>query len=195
MPLLTTASAISRMSLSLTLHPNLFQLFHPIGGVGARDADACADVAGASRVARVPTRRQARSARIEKNHRMFIFPRNIGYVTAYAESSTQLQEARCRATPGENSSAHAHAAQGNLTAFGRHKYSTGVNPLQAHREAQVRKLSHAKGGVAGRALQVYRPPHSNRAARGSVSLLKSPSGSFNPGSLDDGDVAVDRKIG
>src|SRR5260370_41861928 len=96
MPLLTTASAISRMSVSLTLHPNLFQLFHPIGGVGARDADVCADVAGTRRVAKVPTRRQARSARIKKNHRMFIFPRDIGYVTAYAESSPPLQEGRCR---------------------------------------------------------------------------------------------------
>src|SRR6266850_6732252 len=98
MPLLTTASAISRMSLSLTLHPNLFQLFHPIGGVGARDADVCADVAGARRVGEVPTRRPARSARLEKSHRMFIFPRKLRYVTAYAESSTRRQEVRRRAT-------------------------------------------------------------------------------------------------
>jgi hypothetical protein len=56
---------------------------------------------------------------------------------------------------GKNPSAHAQAAHGNLTAFGLHKYSTGVNPLQADREAKVRKLSQAKGGVAGRALQVY----------------------------------------
>src|SRR5919197_6455281 len=33
MPVLTTASAISRISFSLTLQPNLFQLFQPIGGV------------------------------------------------------------------------------------------------------------------------------------------------------------------
>src|SRR5260370_27533198 len=101
MPLLTTASAISRMSVSLTLHPNLFQLFHPIGGVGARDADVCADVAGTRRVAKGPTRRQARSARIKKNHRMFIFPRDIGYVTPYAESSTPLHEVRCRGEKSE----------------------------------------------------------------------------------------------
>src|SRR5689334_18435604 len=33
MPEVTIASAISRMSLSLTLQPNLFQLFQPMGGV------------------------------------------------------------------------------------------------------------------------------------------------------------------
>src|ERR1043166_8918692 len=36
MPLVTIASAISLMSFSLTLQPNLFQLFQPIGGVLAR---------------------------------------------------------------------------------------------------------------------------------------------------------------
>ncbi len=35
MPVAIMASAISLMSCSLTLHPNLFQLFHPIGGVCA----------------------------------------------------------------------------------------------------------------------------------------------------------------
>src|SRR5579884_3430640 len=42
MPVVTIASAISRMSFSLTLHWNLFQLFHPMGGVGAA-FDTCAD--------------------------------------------------------------------------------------------------------------------------------------------------------
>src|ERR1043165_6063094 len=36
MPLVTIASAISLISFSLTLQPNLFQLFQPIGGVLAR---------------------------------------------------------------------------------------------------------------------------------------------------------------
>src|SRR3954471_23890243 len=35
MPDLTIASAMPRTSSSLTLHPNLFQVFHPIGGVRA----------------------------------------------------------------------------------------------------------------------------------------------------------------
>src|SRR5882762_6335393 len=35
MPLLTVASAVSRMSFSFTSQPNLFQLFHPIGVVAA----------------------------------------------------------------------------------------------------------------------------------------------------------------
>src|SRR6266403_4798261 len=46
MPVLTTASAISRISLSLTSHPNLFQLFHPIGGVAATVADCASAVRG-----------------------------------------------------------------------------------------------------------------------------------------------------
>jgi hypothetical protein len=33
------ASAICRIRSSLTLQPNLFQLFHPIGGVLANDCD------------------------------------------------------------------------------------------------------------------------------------------------------------
>src|SRR5690348_5001747 len=41
------------MSLSLTLQPNLFQLFHPIGGVAAIVADcaraSCGDIAAANR--------------------------------------------------------------------------------------------------------------------------------------------------
>src|SRR3989338_1991866 len=36
MPLATIASAVSRTSCSLTSQPNLFQLFHPIGGARAR---------------------------------------------------------------------------------------------------------------------------------------------------------------
>src|SRR5450759_3938572 len=36
MPFALIAVATSRMSLSLTLQPNLFQLFHPMGGVRAR---------------------------------------------------------------------------------------------------------------------------------------------------------------
>src|SRR5208282_2765748 len=35
MPLVTTASAISLISFSLTSQPNLFQLFQPMGGVRA----------------------------------------------------------------------------------------------------------------------------------------------------------------
>ncbi len=36
MPEETTASAVSRISASLTSQPNLFHEFHPMGGVGAR---------------------------------------------------------------------------------------------------------------------------------------------------------------
>src|SRR5580698_3148660 len=45
MPDFTMASAVWRIKSSLTLQPNLFQLFHPIGGVGARVA-FCANNAG-----------------------------------------------------------------------------------------------------------------------------------------------------
>src|SRR4051812_48030311 len=46
MPLDTMASAVSRMSCSLTLQPNLFQLFQPIWGVLARPSNFCANAAG-----------------------------------------------------------------------------------------------------------------------------------------------------
>src|SRR5579863_5772723 len=36
MPDLTMASAMPRTSSSLTLQPNLFQVFHPMGGVSAK---------------------------------------------------------------------------------------------------------------------------------------------------------------
>src|SRR5205807_9443162 len=39
LPLLAMASAVSRISWSLTLQPNLFQLFQPMGGVWASWAD------------------------------------------------------------------------------------------------------------------------------------------------------------
>ena len=40
--LATMASAVSRISFSLTSQPNLFQLFQPIGGVRASIVRACA---------------------------------------------------------------------------------------------------------------------------------------------------------
>src|ERR1700722_1567743 len=43
MPDFTIASVVCLMRSSLTLHSNLFQLFHPIGGVGA-SADSCANI-------------------------------------------------------------------------------------------------------------------------------------------------------
>src|ERR1700730_7632688 len=45
-PVLTIASVISRISLSLTSHPNLFQLFQPIGGVAAILVDCASAVCG-----------------------------------------------------------------------------------------------------------------------------------------------------
>src|SRR5438445_8969229 len=48
MPDFTIASAMPRTSSSLTLQPNLFQVFQPIGGVRASPADTevdCANVA------------------------------------------------------------------------------------------------------------------------------------------------------
>ena len=45
MPDFTTASAISLIMSSLTLQPNLFHEFHPMGGVGASPAEGdCAKV-------------------------------------------------------------------------------------------------------------------------------------------------------
>src|SRR3982750_4614118 len=49
MPLDTIASAVSRMSCSLTLHWNLFQLFQPIGGVFASASNFWARALGAIR--------------------------------------------------------------------------------------------------------------------------------------------------
>src|SRR5260221_12038021 len=51
MPDLTIASAIPRTSSALTLQPNLFQVFHPMGGVSARPLDtelSCASTAALS---------------------------------------------------------------------------------------------------------------------------------------------------
>src|SRR5579863_9101697 len=61
MPDLTTASAIPLMRSSLTLQANLFQEFHPIGGVSARFADGAGfswakRVALNSKVAAIPAR-------------------------------------------------------------------------------------------------------------------------------------------
>jgi hypothetical protein len=56
----------------------LFQLFHPIGGVGARDADVWANVADPSRLTQVAMRRQARRLKTGRNLRMFIIPRKMG---------------------------------------------------------------------------------------------------------------------
>ena len=53
MPLLTIASAICRISVSLMLQPNVFQLFQPIGGVRATPFSS-AWALGASRVVTVP---------------------------------------------------------------------------------------------------------------------------------------------
>src|ERR1700719_2950631 len=62
MPEVTTASAISRISLSLTSHPNLFQLFHPIGGVAAIDADCAWMVGGNTAQTSKPIAASARKA-------------------------------------------------------------------------------------------------------------------------------------
>src|SRR5579864_1048402 len=47
MPDFTMASAIPRTSSSLTLQPNLFQEFHPIGGVSARPLETALSCANA----------------------------------------------------------------------------------------------------------------------------------------------------
>ena len=49
MPVATIASAVSRMSFSLTSQPNLFQLFQPMGGVRASPSPATAGGAPAPR--------------------------------------------------------------------------------------------------------------------------------------------------
>src|SRR5713226_8515820 len=66
MPVLTTASAISRISLSLTLQPNLFQLFQPMGGVAATAGVACACAAGGRAVAARARIRNERNAEITR---------------------------------------------------------------------------------------------------------------------------------
>ena len=59
--MLTIASAIRRISVSLMLQPNVFQLFQPIGGVRATPlSSACA--AGAPRTARLPDSRSTPEA-------------------------------------------------------------------------------------------------------------------------------------
>ena len=72
---------------------------------------------------------------------MFIFPRNIGYVTAYAESSTQRQKVRCYSTREKNSHALAYAAHKLSTAFDQDKCATGVRTLQAHTESNRRAMT------------------------------------------------------
>src|SRR5712691_11990906 len=74
MPVLTTASAISRISLSLTSQPNLFQLFQPMGGVAATAGVACACAARgrvAPAKARIRTERNAEIARQEPGAGVF----------------------------------------------------------------------------------------------------------------------------
>src|SRR6185369_2637565 len=54
MPLLTIASAVSRMSCSLTLQANLFQLFQPIGGVCANELPGADCAASAPLLQTIP---------------------------------------------------------------------------------------------------------------------------------------------
>src|SRR5512143_4050265 len=57
MPFALIAFATSRISLSLTLHPNLFQLFHPIGGVRASPLSSDGGVRkAATEITAVPAR-------------------------------------------------------------------------------------------------------------------------------------------
>src|SRR5713101_6552802 len=48
MPDFTMASAMLRTNSSLTLQPNLFQVFHPMGGVRARPLDTAFSCASAA---------------------------------------------------------------------------------------------------------------------------------------------------
>src|SRR5215813_1100495 len=61
MPDLTMASAICRIISSLTLHPNLFQLFHPMGGVRAMlEETPCWETTGKEQDSNVKTATQIR---------------------------------------------------------------------------------------------------------------------------------------
>src|SRR6266446_4470551 len=65
-PLVTIPSAIDLIKSSLTLQPNLFQLFHPIGGVSATPlSQACASVAAKRTAARHAIKHGARWRRLE----------------------------------------------------------------------------------------------------------------------------------
>src|SRR5437667_9695113 len=77
MPLLTMASAISRMTLSLTLQPNLFQLFHPMGGVGA-SKEVSERVDGASKATVFSRRNAPRKIRRGRYRKGIMVPRIFG---------------------------------------------------------------------------------------------------------------------
>src|SRR5712671_6646360 len=69
MPELTTVSAISRINLSLTSQPNLFQLFHPMGGVAATPVDCPVAVCGkAPLTSRQNVASRGKAARAWKQH-------------------------------------------------------------------------------------------------------------------------------
>src|ERR1700726_1012943 len=65
-PLLTMASAASRINCSLTLQPNLFQLFHPIGGVPANMSSAAC--APSRKRSELQTAMSNHASRLEKLH-------------------------------------------------------------------------------------------------------------------------------
>src|SRR6202045_5161529 len=69
------------------------------------------------------------------------FLAKLGYVIAYAESSTQRQKVRCYSTREKNPHARAHAAHKISTAFDQNKCGTGVRPLHAHPESNRRAMT------------------------------------------------------
>src|SRR6185437_2022694 len=75
MPLDTSASAAWRIRSSLTLHPNLFQLFHPIGGVFAKPLSSANE-------GHVIRRKPAASMRGPESQAYLIFA-NIGFQRVY----------------------------------------------------------------------------------------------------------------
>src|SRR5271165_3887872 len=77
MLVLTIASAISRISFSLTLQPNLFQLFQPITGVGASKACRAVSVVCAAEI--LHTRNDAERIKIRnvKKRGDFTAPRSL----------------------------------------------------------------------------------------------------------------------
>jgi hypothetical protein len=74
MPEVTIAAAVSRISSSSMSQPNLFQLFHPMGGVSASGGFSCAAKGAAKGVAAtgVPATSNAAAPRTAMNVRFSV---------------------------------------------------------------------------------------------------------------------------
>src|SRR5271167_341714 len=95
MPLLAIASAVSRTTFSLSpLHANLFQLFHPMGGVRANPLSRACDQEEAS--TRSEIKNNVRAEEKPKRIAVFLFkPRSLSnHVPGHSNSFTKALNAR-----------------------------------------------------------------------------------------------------